>query len=68
LGSIKEDFWNDSSDRNFLQRKLRGVILNLGCLYGLPSYQTKVYELFKRFLDDKVQPHPDIRYTVYYYG
>jgi len=68
LGSIKEDFWNDSSDRNFLQRKLRGVILNLGCLYGLSSHQTKVYELFKRFLDDKVQPHPDIRYTVYYYG
>jgi len=68
LGSIKEDFWNDSSDRSFLQRKLRGVILNLGCLYGLPSYQTKVYELFKQFLDDRVQPHPDIRYTVYYYG
>ncbi|XP_060840151.1 glutamyl aminopeptidase-like isoform X1 [Rhopalosiphum padi] len=68
LGNIKEDYWNNSNNRNFLQRKLRGVILNLGCLYGLQSYQTTVYELFKRFLDDKVQPNPDIRYTVYYYG
>lgn len=68
LGGIKEDFWNDSTDRNFLQRKLRGVILNLGCLCGLPSYQTKAYELFKKFLDDKIKPNPDIRYIVYYYG
>jgi len=68
LGSIKEDIWNDSSDGNFLQRKLRAVIFKLGCAYGLPSCQTKAYELFKQFLNDKVRPHPDIRYTVYYYG
>ncbi|KAF0721840.1 Uncharacterized protein FWK35_00032604, partial [Aphis craccivora] len=68
LGNLKEDFLNDSNDRNFLQRNLRGVIFNLGCLYGLLSYKIKVYELFKRFLYDRVQPNPDIRYTVYYYG
>ncbi|XP_060840148.1 glutamyl aminopeptidase-like [Rhopalosiphum padi] len=68
LGTIKEDFWNDSIDRPFLQRKLRGVILKLGCLYGLPSYKIKVYELFKQFLDDEVKPNPDIRHTIYYYG
>jgi len=68
LGNLKENFWNDSNNRNFLQRRLRGVILNMGCLYGLPNYQTTVYELFKHFLADKIQPNPDIRYTVYYYG
>ncbi|XP_029345406.1 glutamyl aminopeptidase-like isoform X1 [Acyrthosiphon pisum] len=68
LESITEDFWNDSSDRNLLQRKLRAVIFKLGCSYGLPRCHTKAYELFKRFLDDKIQPHKDIRYTVYYYG
>ncbi|XP_022167987.1 glutamyl aminopeptidase-like isoform X2 [Myzus persicae] len=68
LGNIKEDFWNDSNDRSFLQRKLRATIFQLGCLYGLPSIQTKAYELFKQFLDEKVQLHPDIRYTVYTYG
>jgi len=68
LGSIKEDIWNESSDKNFIQRKLRAVIFKLGCVYGLPSYQKKVYDLFKRFLNDKVKPHPDIRFTVYYYG
>lgn len=68
MESITEDIWNDSSDRNLLQRKLRAVIFKLGCANGLPSCQTKAYELFKRFLNDKVRPHPDIRYTVYYYG
>lgn len=68
MGGIKKDLWNDSSDRNFLQRKFRAAILELGCFYGLPSYQTKAYELFKRFLDDKVQPYPDIRNTVYDHG
>jgi len=68
LRTIKEDFWDDSIDRPFLQRKLRGVILKLGCLYGLPSYKIKVYELFKQFLDDEVKPNPDIRHTIYYYG
>jgi len=68
LGNIKDDFWNDSSDKNFIQRKLRVVIFKLGCSYGVPSYRTKVYELFKRFLNDKIKPHPDIRFTVYYYG
>ncbi|CAI6368332.1 unnamed protein product [Macrosiphum euphorbiae] len=69
LESITEDLWNDlSADRNLLQRKLRAVIFKLGCSYGLPRCHTKAYELFKRFLDDKIQPHPDIRYTVYYYG
>lgn len=68
LGGIKEDFWIDSHDRTFLQCKLRGVILNLGCLCALPSYQTKVYELFKKFLNDKVKPNSDIRDIVYYYG
>lgn len=68
MGSKKEDFWNDSSDRNFLQRKLQAVIFKLGCTYGLPSCLTKAYELFKRFLDDKIQPRQDIRYAVYYHG
>ncbi|CAI6368801.1 unnamed protein product [Macrosiphum euphorbiae] len=68
LGNIKEDIWNESSDNNFIQRKFRAVIIKLGCAYGLPSYQKKVYELFKRFLNDKIKPHPDIRFTVYYYG
>lgn len=68
LRGIKEDYWNDSIDRTFLQRKLRAVILNLGCLCGLPSYQTKAYELFKKFLNDKVKPNPDIRFLVYYFG
>lgn len=68
MGGIKEDFWDDSIERNFIQRKLRGVILNLGCLCGLPNYKTKVYYLFKKFLDDKVKPNPDIRSLVYYYG
>ncbi|NP_001192196.1 glutamyl aminopeptidase [Acyrthosiphon pisum] len=68
LGSLKEDFWNDSSYRNLLQRKFRAVIIKLGCTYGLPSYKKKVYELFKRFVNDKIKPHPDIRDTVYYYG
>jgi len=68
LGSIEGDFWNDSSDRNLLQRTFRGVIFKLGCSYGLPSFQKKAYELFRRFLNDKIKPHPDIRFTVYYYG
>ncbi|CAI6369413.1 unnamed protein product [Macrosiphum euphorbiae] len=68
LGSIKENIWNDSSYKNFIQRKLRAVIIKLGCAYGLPSYLKKVYELFKRFVNDKIKPHPDIRDTVYYYG
>lgn len=68
MGDIKEDFWDDSIERNFIQRNLRGVILKLGCLFGLPSYKTKVYYLFKKFLDDKVKPNPDIRSLVYYYG
>ncbi|CAI6368671.1 unnamed protein product [Macrosiphum euphorbiae] len=68
LENITEDLWNDSSDRNLLQRKLRAVTFKLGCSYGLPRCLTKAYELFKRFLDDKIQPHQDIRYTVYYYG
>lgn len=68
LEGVKEDLWNDSSNRTFLQRKVRSVILNLGCVCGVPSYQTKVYELFKQFLVDKVKPNPDIRYNVYYYG
>jgi len=68
LGSIKEDIWNDSRNRNLLKRKYRAVIFKLGCSYGLPNYQKKVYELFKRFLNDKIKPHPDIRSTVYYYG
>ncbi|XP_026815475.1 glutamyl aminopeptidase-like [Rhopalosiphum maidis] len=68
LRTIKDDFWDDSIDRTFLQRKLRGVIVELGCLYGLPSYKIKVYELFKQFLDDEVKPNPDIRHTIYYHG
>ncbi|XP_050428008.1 glutamyl aminopeptidase-like isoform X3 [Adelges cooleyi] len=68
LVSLKQDFWNDSNDRNFLERKIRGVILNLGCLVGLPSYQVKALELFKKYLTDKVKPDPDIRSVVYYYG
>lgn len=68
MGGIKEDFWDDSIERNFLQRKLRSVILTLGCQCDLPSYKTKVYNLFKKFLDDKVKPNPDIRSIVYYYG
>lgn len=68
LGGLKEDFWNDSIERTFLQRRLRGLILDLGCLCGLPNYQTKAYELFKKFLNDKVQPNSDIRRAVYYFG
>lgn len=68
LGGIKEDYWDDMIERSFLQRKLRAVILNLGCLCGLPSYQTKVFEMFKKFLNDKVKPSPDIRFIVYYFG
>lgn len=68
LGNLKEDLWNDSIDRNFLQRKLREKILNLGCECGLPNYQIKAYELFKKFLDDKIKPNSDIRSIVYYYG
>jgi len=68
LGRIKEDYWNDSIGTTFLQRKLRDKILSLGCLCGLPSYQTKVYKLFKKFLNDKVKPNPDIRSIVYYFG
>lgn len=68
IGGIKEDYWDDSIDRTFLQRKLRATILNLGCLCGLPSYQTKAYELFQKFLNDNVKPNPDIRGIVYKFG
>lgn len=68
LSNIKEDFWNDSLDRSFLQCKLREIIIKLGCEFNVPSYKTKVYELFKKFLNDKVKPNPDVSPSVYYYG
>ncbi|XP_050532031.1 glutamyl aminopeptidase-like isoform X2 [Daktulosphaira vitifoliae] len=68
IGQLSQDFWIDSNDRNFLQRKIRGVILNLGCLVGLPSFQAKALELFKKYLKDKIKPDPDVRRIVYYYG
>lgn len=68
MESINEDFWIESIERNFLQRRLRSVILNFGCISDIPSYRTKVYELFKTFLDNNVKPNSDIRSSVYYYG
>lgn len=68
MGGIDEDFWNESIERNFLQRRLRSHIFNFGCMCHLTSYQTKVDELFKTFLNDKVKPNSDIRFTVYHYG
>lgn len=68
LGGIKENVWIHSNERTFLQRKLSGVILSLGCLFDLPGYQTKAYEYFKLLLNNKVKTSPDIRHTVYYYG
>ncbi|XP_025417554.1 glutamyl aminopeptidase-like isoform X2 [Sipha flava] len=68
MGSINEDFWIESIERNFLQRRLRSIILKFGCISDLASVRTKVYELFKTFLDNKIKPNSDIRSSVYYYG
>lgn len=68
MGSIKEDFWNQSVERNYLQRRLQNEILRFGCICDLPSYRTKLSEIFKTFLDDKVKPNSEIKSSVYYYG
>ncbi|VVC33657.1 ERAP1-like C-terminal domain,Aminopeptidase N-type,Peptidase M1, membrane alanine aminopeptidase, N- [Cinara cedri] len=68
LRGVNEDLWNDSISRTYLERRNRELMIHIGGLCDVPIYKKKIYEIFKKFLDQKIPINVDIKYFVYCYG
>lgn len=59
--------WQVSGD-DHMKNRLRTTVLDLACSFGDEGCLNEAYNLFRSWLDNDVEHHPDIRSVVYFYG